>query len=169
MLNHQNDPLKYADENIDWSDYNSVLREVNRKPDALKYAVESLRSNHKIVLAAVRSYGYELEHAHETCKKDFDIVLAAVSTHGNALQFADESLRNNVDIVYAAATQTQEAIQYIGESASDDEQFLSSLLNRGIKFEFIRPIMSSRIRQEYGNDEDTLRNLTLYIKGAKRD
>eukprot|EP00971_Amphidinium_carterae_P145958 2893094-Amphidinium_carterae.1 len=53
---------------------------------------EVWRSDHEVVLAAVRRDGLALKFAAEALKGDREIVLAAVQENGYALQHATEAL-----------------------------------------------------------------------------
>merc|ERR1711879_723810 len=55
-----------------------------------------MRSNEKVVLAAVQADGYILEYASEELKNNEKVVLAAVQQNGGSLQYASEDVQNRI-------------------------------------------------------------------------
>jgi len=72
--------------------------------DILQYASLELKSDHELVLAAVRSEGLSLQHASEQLRADREVVLAAVAQFGCALRFADDALKADRQVVLTAVS-----------------------------------------------------------------
>eukprot|EP00971_Amphidinium_carterae_P254482 5052185-Amphidinium_carterae.1 len=90
---------------------------------ALQYAAESCRSDHEIVLAAVRQDGFALHFAAESCKNDREIVLAAVQQNGCALEDAAESCRSDRGIVLAAVQNHIIGLLFASDALLEDTSF----------------------------------------------
>jgi hypothetical protein len=123
-------------------------------------------------MAAVQQNGYALQYVDKSLKSNlrsnYEIVMAAVQQNGEALKYADQSLksnlRSNYEIVMAAVKQDGLALKHADDSFKNDEYLLSMLLRDGIQWNLITEYASARILQDY--DEDTLRNVSVYIKGC---
>eukprot|EP00971_Amphidinium_carterae_P277585 5509224-Amphidinium_carterae.1 len=84
--------LKKVDE-VWKSDHEVVLAAVRAHGSALEFAAEALQGDREIVLTAVQQNGFALEHATDSLRADHEIVLAAVRQNGYALGYATEALR----------------------------------------------------------------------------
>ena len=61
-----------------------------------------MRSNRRIVLAAVKQDGHALNIASTELKNDEEIVFAAIEQDSDSLSFAGDTLRNRKDVLEAA-------------------------------------------------------------------
>jgi Domain of unknown function (DUF4116) len=88
--------------------YEAVLQAVLRDPSSLEEASDRLRSNHDLVLAAVKvEDGEALQYASDELRDSSDIVLAAITTNAGCnfecpLRYASERLRNDKEMVLKA-------------------------------------------------------------------
>ena len=66
------------------------------------YLSDSLQSNKKVVLEAVKNNGYALEFTSEEFRADRQVVLEAVKQAGEALEYASEALQNDPELIALA-------------------------------------------------------------------
>ena len=85
-----------------------------------------MKSDRKIVSAAVNQFGLALQHASEDLRADREIVLAAVKQNGEALEYASEQLKSDDEVVLASVNQTFGALKYVSEELKLGGEMLSS-------------------------------------------
>ena len=91
---------------------------------ALEHAVNNLKKDKEIVLAAVKKRGYALEYAHKSLKKDREIVLEAVKEEGYALEYADRKFRKDREIVLEAVKNDGSAIVFANKIFRKDKEIV---------------------------------------------
>jgi hypothetical protein len=76
--------------------------------------------NEKIVLEAVKDYGFALKHVYLKYRDHREIVLTAVSDSGLMLQYASERLQKDKEVALAAVCQNKDAYEFVDESLKLD-------------------------------------------------
>mmetsp|Transcript_22077 Transcript_22077/g.61866 ORF Transcript_22077/g.61866 Transcript_22077/m.61866 type:complete len:549 (+) Transcript_22077:77-1723(+) len=99
---------------------------VQRLGGMLEYVSDDLRSNRRIVFAAVQQDGRALRFAAPSLCADHEVVLAAVQHTGSVLQHAADVLRSNREIVHAAVVQYGCALKYAAAEFSNDRELVLS-------------------------------------------
>lgn len=105
-----------------------VLAAVKRYGYALQYADESLKKDREFVLAAVRHNCHALEYANKSLKKNREFILEIVRINGRALYWAIETLKKDREIALAAIGQNYIAIRYVDESLRRNPKFISEAI-----------------------------------------
>eukprot|EP00971_Amphidinium_carterae_P351380 6492083-Amphidinium_carterae.1 len=85
---------------------------------------QRLRSNRRIVMAALEEDGVALRFAAERLRDDMFLVLLAIERHTYALEYASTRLRNNRIVVTSAVTKNPYAIEASGQELLADEGFM---------------------------------------------
>jgi len=88
----------------------------------------ALSINDVATLDLVKRHGYLLHFASDEIKSDRKVVLAAVTQFGSALEYASEELKNDREIVLAAVTQNGNALVYAGQQLKNDREFYLKML-----------------------------------------
>jgi len=112
---------------------------VKQNGSALEYASKSMKSDSKIVLAAVQDWGENLRYASKSLRNNPEVVLAALeeSCDGSELQFASKKLRSDPKIVNVALSKSPDAIQYADESYTANQIIVvDDVQSNGSKLDF---------------------------------
>merc|ERR1711871_1032705 len=84
---------------------------------SLEHATVEMKSNEKVVLAAVQQNGDSLCYASEAMRSNEKVVLAAIQQNADSLQHGSEDMKKRVtQIQHEWACTTKEAVQSLTES-----------------------------------------------------
>ena len=94
-----------VEDKIDKEDRNNILellrKSWSRNVWRLEDALENLRRDRDLVMAAGNHLGFSLEFASEDSKRDRDIFMVAVKHYRLALEFSSEDFNRDENIVMA--------------------------------------------------------------------
>lgn len=133
-------------------DYDVVLEAVKHDSSSLEVAMEALKSNREIVIAAG-----SLKHASEQLRADPDIVSAIVNHNPNELQYASDELRADWSLVAAAVQTSGMTLQYASDELRADRSLVAaavqtsgmSLQHASIALRADRAIVMSALQTHY--------------------
>ena len=94
------------------------MRSASGSVDALFYAADECKEDREIVMAAVsaKGNGRALRYT-SRLRSDHEVVLAAVKQDGDALQFASRELKDDEAVAMVEVCQHPWALQYTSERA----------------------------------------------------
>ena len=93
-----------------------VMAAVQQDGVALEYASDNLKDNPEVVIAAVQEKGLALMYASDNLKNNLKVVMAAVQENGVVLSFASDNLKNDYDVVMAAVKENGEALRFASDN-----------------------------------------------------
>jgi hypothetical protein len=96
-----------------------ILTAIRSDPTVIEN-IPKYYQNEKIVLEAVKDYGFAFKSVHSKFRDQREIVLTAVSDSGLMLQYASERLQKDKEIALAAVCQNKDAYEFVDDSLKLD-------------------------------------------------
>lgn len=111
----------------------------------LEYAPDHVKSNKRVVIAAVEQNGFALEFTTETLQDDFQIVMIALTKDGMVLKFASKHLCANKEVVLKAVRLDPFALAFACRTIRDDKEIVLIAVRL---FGMVLEYASSRLRKD---------------------
>lgn len=102
-----------------------MTRALYIRPKMLSKAPDEVRSNRKMVIAAIRSFPEALQYASDELKDDETVVSLAISLEPMTLKFASPGLRNDQTVVSTAISLDPTTLQFASYELKNDPKIVS--------------------------------------------
>lgn len=110
----KNDPLsiRYASDRLRNDLKIAEIALQNGNFEVLKYIHPSFSNNKPLILKSIGRLTTTLKYLGKTLKSDHDVIIAALKMNGNILKELDISLRDNIEIIKATTCSNAEPLHY---------------------------------------------------------
>ncbi len=114
-----------GNQDFDFNNYRDfAIKFLNENGNALENASDELKSDHDIVIVAVRQNSYALSYANYKLQHNKEFIIKVLKHNGLAIQYVGKELKNDIDIIIAAVSQDGNAIQYVSDVILKDKELV---------------------------------------------
>jgi hypothetical protein len=122
------------------------LEAIRENPHSLKYSLEEIRMNSKLMIEAIKKDFTSFEYVHTSLKRDVDFIGDTLKINGKCLKYVSREMKENKEIALVAMKYDPKSFKYCSDELQMDMDIIWISSSR---FKCIRDINLKDIRFKF--------------------